>query len=315
MSGKLWGYNISMFSDYPNEKEILIEPERKVKITSVARNRNVIFVDAEIVKTPLVLEDFINVKVVKIKEKKSGFKGVPGNFRVENVTESSVELSWTKPDGVGDDKKIHSYRMSVRKVERGRLFNRNADKTIETKKTKFTVEGLETGEEYEFRVQCKYIDGWGYWGDKIEVTVIPFKESLWKKCPNDVDKDRRYSVYEENPRTAVKTSEDGYNDYCTIIGNTPIPPNKVTSWSIKILKSKDDNDGKGVFVGVAPSDIDQNEHEDYGKYGWYFGCYESKLISGPPHNYWWDRLWRKEKRQTIRTHRRQRWCCDEHGKG
>ena len=51
-----------MFSDFPDEKEILIEPERKLKITSVAREGNLIAVDAEMVKTPLVLEDLIKAR-------------------------------------------------------------------------------------------------------------------------------------------------------------------------------------------------------------------------------------------------------------
>ena len=54
------------------------------------------------VKTPLVLEDLIKAKAVKIKERKSEHKEVPGNLRVENITESSVELSWPKPEKVGD---------------------------------------------------------------------------------------------------------------------------------------------------------------------------------------------------------------------
>ena len=58
----------------------------------------------------------------------------------------------------------------------------------------------------------------------------------------------------------------------------------MTSWSIKVLNSKK-NDGNGVYIGVAPSDINQNEGNVYEKCGWYFCCYGSTLCSGPPHNY------------------------------
>ena len=58
----------------------------------------------------------------------------------------------------------------------------------------------------------------------------------------------------------------------------------MTSWSIKILKSWL-NDGISTYIGVAPSDIDQNECFSYEKCGWYFSCYESALCSGPPHGY------------------------------
>ena len=44
------------------------------------------------------------------------------------------------------------------------------------------------------------------------------------------------------------------------------------------------NDGNGIYIGVAPSDIDQNEN-NFDKCGWYFECCHSRLHSGPPHNY------------------------------
>ena len=58
----------------------------------------------------------------------------------------------------------------------------------------------------------------------------------------------------------------------------------MTPWSIKILESEK-NDGKSIYIGVAPSDIDQSKWENYKKCGWYFDCYKSILCSGPPHNY------------------------------
>ena len=84
-----------------------------------------------------------------------------------------------------------------------------------------------------------------------------------------------------NPRITTKINSNGWS---TIIGNTPLPHNKVTSWNIKILKSKC-NDGNSIFIGVVPSDISQNKDYNYNKCGWYFGCYSSALCSGPPHNY------------------------------
>ena len=104
---------------------------------------------------------------------------------------------------------------------------------------------------------------------------------VWKECPDNVEEKRKYSVDEKNTRVATKTS--GYG-YCTVIGNTPLPLNKVTSWNIKILKSED-NDGRGIFIGVAPSDINQNEDCNQWKSGWYFSCYRSTLWSRSPHNY------------------------------
>ena len=108
------------------------------------------------------------------------------------------------------------------------------------------------------------------------------KESptLWKECPDSVDEKRRYSVDEENHRIATMT---GNHSCCTAIGNTPLPLNKVTSWSIKILRSRDNN-GDGIYVGVAPSDVDQNSY-NYNRCGWYFYCHYSTLWSGLPRLY------------------------------
>ena len=81
------------------------------------------------------------------------------------------------------------------------------------------------------------------------------------------------------------------------------PQNKVTSWNIKILKSKDNN-GSGIWIGVAPSNIDQNEGYNYYECGWYFHCYYSGLWSGPPHNYNYPRKEygpRKEKKENMYT--------------
>ena len=109
-------------------------------------------------------------------------------------------------------------------------------------------------------------------------------KSAWKECPGNVSWYRRYSVDKRNTRIAKKIN-DWFDDwYCTIIGNTPIPLNTVTSWSIRVLKSKNNN-GNNICIGVAPSDIDQNDNSNYEKCGWYFYCYNSALISGPPHNY------------------------------
>ena len=121
------------------------------------------------------------------------------------------------------------------------------------------------------------------WSDEVGFTTPEFKCCVWKECPDYVHKKNKYSVDEENPGIATKIY-GGYG-YCTIIGNTPLPLNQVTSWSIKILKSKDN--GYDILIGVAPSDIDQNKEYNYMECGWYFRCSDSVLWSGPPHNYGW----------------------------
>ena len=135
------------------------------------------------------------------------------------------------------------------------------------------------------------------WSNTVEF-IPDFSEYCgWKECPENVDKQRKYSVDEKNPRIATKKD----NSWCTIIGNTPLPHNKVTSWKIKILKSGEKH-GVDMYVGVAPSDINQNEDRNFEKCGWYFDCYYSTLRSGPPQNYKWKRYGpRKEEGQYVHT--------------
>ena len=48
-------------------------------------------------------------------------------------------------------------------------------------------------------------------------------------------------------------------------------------WKIKILKSIQ----KDIMIGVSPIDLESYFEES----GWYINCLNSKLHSGPPHNY------------------------------
>ena len=121
----------------------------------------------------------------------------------------------------------------------------------------------------------------GEWCDAVKgETLKSFETSGWKECPDGVDEERRYSVDKKTPRVATMV---GSGLCTTVTWSASLPLNTVTSWSIKILKSRD-NGGGHTFVGVAPSDIDQNEDVNRKKCGWYFGCYRSKLWSGPPQN-------------------------------
>ena len=75
VSGNPWGYDISVFSDFPEEEEILLEPERKLRVTSIVREGQLITVNADMLDTPLVLEKVVKAtKYVKeIKTKKSNY--------------------------------------------------------------------------------------------------------------------------------------------------------------------------------------------------------------------------------------------------
>ena len=75
LTGKVWGYDITLFNYY-NEKEILIEPERKYKIDEVMPPVNeIIHIRCEIQDNPLILNDNLfniknnnNIKPIKVSE-------------------------------------------------------------------------------------------------------------------------------------------------------------------------------------------------------------------------------------------------------
>ena len=68
------------------------------------------------------------------------------------------------------------------------------------------------------------------WSNEAEFSTLEFKDCCaWKECPDNLDK-WKYSVDARNPRIATKIG----NGYSIIIGNTPLPLYKVTSWNIKI---------------------------------------------------------------------------------
>ena len=120
------------------------------------------------------------------------------------------------------------------------------------------------------------------WSNKAEFITPKYNECCtWNECPRNIKAKMKYTIDENNPRIATKIGDD---EWCTIIGDIALPENKVTSWSIKILNSRD-NGGCCLWIGVVPSDINQNGNRNHKECGWYLGCYDSTLFSGPPQYY------------------------------
>ena len=90
--------------------------------------------------------------------------------------------------------------------------------------------GLLPDSEHTFRVRAVRGNSVSEWSDAVKgrtEKAPEFKCSVWKECPYEVD---------EN--LIVVTNIGSYDDWCTIIENTSLPLNIVTSWSIGIFKSK-----------------------------------------------------------------------------
>ena len=139
---------------------------------------------------------------------------------------------------------------------------------------------LEFGTKYDIRVKVEpECEGYEL-SDKVEFTPELNECCTWKECPDNVVEKRKYTVDKGNPRVATNI-----NDWwSTIIGNVPLPLNRVTSWTIKKIKSAR-NYGSSTYIGVAPSDINQNRTGNYFECGWHFSCIHTTLWSGPPHYY------------------------------
>ena len=211
-------------------------------------------------------------KKKKNEEKISPFKLIPQNLRCTSLTSSSATLMWDKVDC------DCIYEIGLKAVSLG-----SDEMVYNSFEPTLTLHDLEQETKYFIHVRTVTSQNVGncIWSNPVSIqTKNSFTDCVWMKCPDYVDENRKYSVDGKNLRIATKIG-DGWS---TIIGNTPLPLNKVVSWSIKVLKSRD-NDGSCIDVGVAPSDINQNEDDTFKKCGWYFGCYGSRLWSGPPHYY------------------------------
>ena len=211
--------------------------------------------------------DSVELDTSEVKENVNSSIPVPSNFQLKE-TWNSISLSWDAVEGAS------AYQIEV-----------NEDKEWKVPQGPFfRVSGLLPKTEVKFRVRAIYENKVSKWSDVIKGTSkeIPlFSWCTFKICEENIYVDRRYSLDTKTRRTATNI---GNNTFCTVIGNTPLPLNQVTSWGIKILKSTK-NDGRDIYIGIAPFDIDQNIYGGaFKSCGWYFDCYYSALRSGPPHN-------------------------------
>lgn len=153
-------------------------------------------------------------------------------------------------------------------------------------KATFVKEVPHTGIGYAFRVKAMYSDNTSsLWSIEAIVSVEDDWICGWKECPEYVKANKAYHLVPGNPTIAIKTNASrellDRTNYSTIIGSKPIPQNRTATWRVRIRRSRDD-DGKCIFIGVAPQDIDQNTKINYVKCGWYLYCGASTLWSGPP---------------------------------
>ena len=190
---------------------------------------------------------------------------VPSKVKAKSRSWDSIDIKWDSIRGAS------SYQVDVDR----RIF------VFSSSIKEFTKETLNPGTEHSIRVRAikgTSVGGWNALTKERTLDAPDFSGCCWKKCPETVDERYGYAV-DDNPRVATMTGFGG----CTIVGTVPLPLEKVTAWSIKVLKSRN-NDNFGIWVGVVPFDVDQNDFDNSKKAGWHFYCYSSTLWSGPPHN-------------------------------
>ena len=179
LGGNPWGYDISILSDFPGEKEILMEPERKLRVTNVYKEGQLITVNAEMLSTPVVLDSVVKTPkhVRDVKEKKSICE-VPKDLKAESTTDSTIELLWTPVAVKGKEVK---YQVVMKKAG---FFNRSTETAYDGTEAKCVVGNLEPWTEYEFQVRCKISSGgWSKWSDKVVMkTKAPPPNNLTTKA-------------------------------------------------------------------------------------------------------------------------------------
>lgn len=192
---------------------------------------------------------------------------VPGNVGAESITWDSITLTWDKVDNAS------FYQIEV-----------DGSKCLSaTTAPKYTEKGLYAETNHTFRVRAARKGAAGPWCGAVRKTTQrqSIMSSAWKECQDISDDRKAYAVDNVDPRAAKKVG--GGNRLCTIVGNTPVPINDISSWNIVLLESIRD-DWHGIYIGIAPYDVNQTI-DNHDKCGWYFYYYQSCLWSGPPQYY------------------------------
>ena len=214
--------------------------------------------------------DSVKLELSEVKEKRPNSAiSAPSNITTESTMWDRITLSWNIVKGA-----------SFYQIEMD-----GSRHWIVTTERAFTKKELLPDTEHSFRVRA--VCG----NDMSECSCVvrgrtqnvpEFIGCVWKECPKTGSfNESKYIVNKECPRVVTKSVSNGC--YC-VIGSSLIPLNKVTSWSVKVLVTNG-GDGHGIYVGVAPCDIDQSSDFSRYKCGWYFHCYDSELCSGPPHEF------------------------------
>ena len=140
-----------------------------------------------------------------------------------------------------------------------------------------------TGRPNEVRVKALYRQPEGVtaseWSEPALLVPTFADCCVWARPPEGTAPERIYELL--GRRTARKLGEDGRTT--TVTAPATLPPNANLTWDVTVEKAHQ-NRGKGVYVGVAPYDVDPNTANQK-MCGWYVYCFNQTLWSGPPFGY------------------------------
>ena len=99
----------------------------------------------------------------------------------------------------------------------------------------------------------------------------------FKKCPININNDLLYETSGEKDNIITKTGKDG--NVCITCENE-LEKYNVYKWKIKIIKTENYD----IKIGIASKDLIEKS-QNY-ENGWYLFCWDLKIYSGPPNNFW-----------------------------
>ena len=205
--------------------------------------------------------DELEIVLTEIPERVTDTLTVPSNLKMKNRDAKSVTLIWNNVE-----ENISFYQVEVAEKN---MIKHSLENTFRSKE-------LLPDTEYSFRIRAVKEEAVSEWSSSIKVKTLKapgLSDFFWEECSGCSFKRGEYLVGKDNPRIA--SAKELVSS--TFMGNAPLPLNSVTSWSIKILKSKKNN-GDGILIGVAQDTLDRN------KPVWRFDCYSSIAFYPPSIN-------------------------------
>jgi len=101
---------------------------------------------------------------------------------------------------------------------------------------------------------------------------IKFNNFKFKKCPEDISKNREYEVSGEDENILTKTGTD--EEWMGTICENKLDISKECIWKIKVFETEESK----IMMGVASEDFDIKSSL-YDNCGWYYYLYDNSLIS------------------------------------